>query len=279
MPTPLPQADGRKRPSLAAFPIRTASDYRARLSDAFGLSAPAVEARYPASGHPTPALAWAAVLADRSFACTTLAAGRTMAAHAAGLALNGYEFNDPHAPVLAGLPSGPAFPFGAARGFEMPYLFSSLPTERPPTETQRALSDRVVDYWTRFADTGDPNAPDAPLWPVLHASAPPSTSVQSPAHGPGGIRPADPHAEHNCSSWDRQPRRPSPVTGARACAPGQWVMRPGNLGAVGDAPREPRGAPTPHTWRTGAVFSQRSVRWPASCPAGSSWSTPSRRRP
>ncbi|MER5931780.1 carboxylesterase family protein [Streptomyces sp. NPDC002054] len=184
--------------SLAAFPIRTENDYRARLVDAFGPAAPAVEAQYPAAHHPTPALAWAAVLTDRSLTCTTLAAGRTIAAHAPGLPLYGYEFSDPDAPVLAGLPANPGFPYGAAHGFEMPFLFSSLPTERPLTGAQRALSDRMVDYWTNFARTGNPNTPNAPLWPLLHPQ-----SVQSLAPGPGGIHPVDAYSAHHCSFWDR----------------------------------------------------------------------------
>lgn len=157
--------------SLAAFPIRTEDDYRARLVEAFGPAAPAVEARYPAAGHPTPALAWAAVLTDRSLACTTLAADRAIAARAPGLPLYGYEFSDADAPVLAGLPGNPGFPYGAAHGFEMPFLFPSLLTEQPLTEAQRALSDRMVGYWTAFARTGDPNTADAPRWPVLRPSA------------------------------------------------------------------------------------------------------------
>ncbi|MFD0431849.1 carboxylesterase family protein [Streptomyces zhihengii] len=64
--------------------------------------------------------------------------------------------------VLAGLPSNPGFPYGAAHGFEMPYLFSALPTERPLSDARRALSDRMVDYWTAFARTGSPNAPGLP---------------------------------------------------------------------------------------------------------------------
>ncbi|WP_405527335.1 carboxylesterase family protein [Streptomyces avidinii] len=192
--------------SLAAFPIRTESDYRARLVDAFGPAAPAVEAQYPAAHHPTPALAWAAVLTDRSFSCTTLAAGRAIAARAPGLPLYGYEFSDPDAPVLSGLPANPGFPYGAAHGFEMPFLFSSLPTERPLTDAQRALSDRMVGYWTNFARTGNPNSSDAPLWPPLHTSSPLAGSVQSLAPGPGGIRPVDAHSAHHCSFWDRLSR-------------------------------------------------------------------------
>lgn len=192
--------------SLAAFPIRTESDYRARLVDAFGSAAPAVEAAYPAADHPTPALAWAAVLTDRSLTCTTLAAGRAIAAHAPRLPLYGYEFDDPDAPVLTGLPTNPDFPYGAAHGFEMPFLFSAFPTERPLTDAQRALADRMVDYWTSFAHTGDPNTPGAPPWPVLRASSPLAWPVQSLAPGPGGIRPVDAYAAHHCSLWDRLPR-------------------------------------------------------------------------
>ncbi|MFJ6718674.1 MULTISPECIES: carboxylesterase/lipase family protein [unclassified Streptomyces] len=188
--------------SLAAFPIRTENDYRTRLEDAFGLAAPAVEARYPAAHHPTPALAWAAVLTDRSFTCTTLAAGRAMAAHAPGLPVRAYEFSDPDAPVLAGLPANRGFPYGAAHGFEMPFLFSSFPTERPLTDAQRALSDRMIDYWANFARTGNPNAPDAPLWPAFRPSPALAQPVQSLAPGPGGIHPVDVGAAHHCSFWD-----------------------------------------------------------------------------
>ncbi|MFG2342222.1 carboxylesterase/lipase family protein [Streptomyces yangpuensis] len=189
--------------SLAAFPIRTEDDYRARLVEAFGSAAPAVEAQYPAAHHPSPALAWAAVLTDRSFTCTTLAAARAIAAHAPGLPLHGYEFNDPDAPALAGLPANPGFPYGAAHGFEMPFLFASFPTERPLNDGERALSDRMVGYWTNFARTGDPNTPGAPLWPALRASSAHAPSVQSLAPGPGGIHPVDAWSAHACSFWDR----------------------------------------------------------------------------
>ncbi|MDX3096193.1 carboxylesterase family protein [Streptomyces sp. ME19-03-3] len=192
--------------SLAAFPIRTEDDYRARLVEAFGPAAPAVETRYPAADHPTPALAWAAALTDRSLTCTTLAAGRAIAAHAPRSPLYGYQFNDPDAPVLAGLPANPGFPYGAAHGFEMPYLFSAFPTERPLTDAQRALSDRMVDYWAAFARTGDPNSPGAPFWPALRPSSPMARSVQSLAPGPGGIHPVDTRAAHHCAFWDRLPR-------------------------------------------------------------------------
>lgn len=189
--------------TLAAFPIRTESDYRARLVDAFGSEAAAVEARYPAARHGSPALAWAAALTDRSFTCTTLAAGRAIAAHAPDLPVYAYEFNDAGAPVLAGLPANPGFPYGAAHGFEMPFLFPSFPTETPLTGEQSALSGRMVGYWTDFARTGNPNTVGAPRWPRLRPTSPSGPSVQSLAPGPGGIRPVDAYSAHGCSLWDR----------------------------------------------------------------------------
>ncbi|MGW7059579.1 carboxylesterase/lipase family protein [Streptomyces sp. NPDC054904] len=188
--------------TLAMFPLRTEDDYRARLVDAFGKAAPAVEARYPASQHPTPAIAWAAVLTDRSLTCTTLEAGRAIAARAPGLPLYGYEFSDPDAPVLAGLPTNPDFSYGAAHGFEMPFLFSSLPTERPLTDAQRALADRMVDYWTRFARTGDPNSSGAPRWSPLRPGSQAAWPVQSLAPGPGAVRPVDAYSAHHCALWN-----------------------------------------------------------------------------
>ncbi|MFD8686241.1 carboxylesterase/lipase family protein [Streptomyces sp. NPDC059651] len=187
--------------SLAAYPIRTEEDYRARLDDAFGPAAADVAARYPAAGYPTPALAWSAALTDRSLACTTLEAGREIATKAPRLPLYGYEFDDPGAPVLTGLPAHPDLPYGSAHGFELPYLFSSVPTERSLTDAQRVLSDRMIGYWSSFARTGNPNTPGAPRWPALGTTGP----VLSLAPGPGAIRPGDTYEAHHCAFWNGVP--------------------------------------------------------------------------
>ncbi|MGK5731582.1 carboxylesterase/lipase family protein [Streptomyces sp. URMC 124] len=183
--------------TLAQYPLRDARDYRARLRTSFGGAAGAVEAEYPLSAYPTPALAWAAVTTDSAWACTTLRADRALARHVPTYA---YEFADRNAPVLDGLPDVPGFPYGAAHGFELAYLFGSTPTKQPLTGRQRALADRMTGYWTRFALTGDPNHPGAPRWPAFRSGAP---SVQSLAPGRGGVRPSDGGAGHHCAFWDR----------------------------------------------------------------------------
>ncbi|EME98621.1 carboxylesterase family protein [Streptomyces mobaraensis NBRC 13819 = DSM 40847] len=176
--------------SFAAYPVRDERDYRARLRDAFGDAAAAVERRYPARGFPTPALAWAAVLTDRSWTCTTLRADRLLAAR---VPVYGYEFADRSAPNLFGLPTVPEVPYGAAHGFELPYLFDA---RAPFTAGQRALSARMTDAWTRFARTSVPG----PEWPGFGGPAP---RVLSLAPGAGGIRPVDAAAVHRCAFWER----------------------------------------------------------------------------
>lgn len=183
--------------SLTAYPLRTEEDYQARLSDAFGPAGAAVASRYPAARYPTPALAWSAALTDRSLTCTTLQAAREIATKAPRTPLYGYEFNDPDAPVLTGLPTHADLPYGAAHGFELPYLFSSVPTQQPLTEAQGTLSDRMIDYWASFAHTGNPNTPGAPHWPVLRTTGP----VLSLAPGPGAIRAYDAYDAHHCAFW------------------------------------------------------------------------------
>ncbi|MEU5192345.1 carboxylesterase family protein [Streptomyces klenkii] len=184
--------------NLGTYPLRDERDYRARLTESFGAAAGAVQAEYPLSKYPTPALAWAAVLTDNTFACSSDRVNKALAGRTPTYA---YEFADRDAPVLQGIPEVPGFPYGASHAFELPYLFDGFPLQKPLNEAQVALSDRMTDYWTRFARTGDPNAPGAPRWPVFRDRAP---LTQSLAPGADGIRPFDFGAAHHCGFWEKQ---------------------------------------------------------------------------
>ncbi|MET9604331.1 carboxylesterase family protein [Streptomyces sp. NPDC006512] len=186
--------------TLAAHPVADERTYRERLLASFGPSAPAVGAAYPAARYPTAALAWAAALSDASFTCPALRDGRALARH---VPTYGYRFDDRDAPNFLGLPEPVSFPYGAAHGFELPYLFGIVPLAPP----QQALSERMAEYWTRFARTGSPNgASSGPRWPRLPSvSSPGPASVLSLAPGPGGIRPVDATAAHHCALWDSLP--------------------------------------------------------------------------
>ncbi|MCD9143166.1 carboxylesterase/lipase family protein [Streptomyces albireticuli] len=182
----------------STHPIRDAREYRARLVRSFGMSAGAVEARYPLASYPSPGLAWGAVMSDVSFTCGALRADRALAARVPTYA---YLFADTNAPRLPELPAVEGYPYGAAHGFELPYLFP-MDTEPRFSPEQRALADRMTGYWTRFAASGDPNSPGAPGWPRFGGAA----TVLSLAPGAGGIKPVDAAAAHHCAFWDRLAR-------------------------------------------------------------------------
>ncbi|MEU9030397.1 carboxylesterase family protein [Streptomyces sp. NPDC048383] len=184
---------------LPSYPVPDERAYRERLVRSFGASAPAVGAAYPANRYPTAALAWAGLLSDASFTCPALRDSGALARH---VPTYGYRFSDRDAPVFVPLPQSPEFPFGATHGFELPYLFRVVDLAPP----QRALSERMTEYWTRFARTGSPNGPNAPAWPPLTAAPSPApASVLSLAAGADGIRTVDARAEHHCALWDSLP--------------------------------------------------------------------------
>ena len=54
---------------------------------------------------------------------------------------------------------------------DIEYVFGALDT-RPGAEWRpedRKLSEQMMDYWTNFAKTGDPNGPGLPVWPKFGA--------------------------------------------------------------------------------------------------------------
>jgi para-nitrobenzyl esterase len=177
-------------PALAAGLVIDQAKYDSLLADSFGAHADAVRAAYPASAYPSPALAWATVLTDAAWSCTTLEADRALAAKAPTY---GFEFADPDAPNAQRIPTVDGFPFGAAHGTEMSYLFP-FPGVRFTAEQQK-LSAAMVDAWTRFARDGDPG------WPRF---TPDDPYVQSLA--PGAIERVDLATEHHCAVWQRAGR-------------------------------------------------------------------------
>ena len=122
--------------------------------------AKAIVREYPV--HPTTdgGPVFGAVIGDANFACPT---ARTDALLAAQVPTWRYEFADEHAPPLT---SGtPPFPLGAPHASELPYLFDLGGRPRDLTAAQHRLADTMIDYWTRFARTTDPNGPSSPYWP------------------------------------------------------------------------------------------------------------------
>ncbi|MEU7744020.1 carboxylesterase family protein [Nonomuraea sp. NPDC049158] len=167
----------------ATFPPLEENDYRGLLNAAFGDKADLVAERYPVGA--SPRQAWGSVITDRGYACPNRRNDRELARW---VPVYGYEFADREAPLPFELPQPPDFPLGAFHASELAYLhdLTGKVTLRPD---QRRLSDTMIRYWTRFAAEGRPAA----SWP----SVPLVQSLE-----PGGVRPADLNARHNCDFWD-----------------------------------------------------------------------------
>ncbi|WP_176993915.1 carboxylesterase/lipase family protein [Nonomuraea jiangxiensis] len=198
-PVPLVQGNARDemRPFVAVQfdaqgrPV-TAQQYPEILASLFGDRAQAVLDRYPADGYPSPSLALAGVLTDwggKLGACSQLPANDAAARRAPVYA---YEFAESSGQQIVG------FPLGAAHAAELPYLMDGPGSPPAFSPEQRELSRDMIAYWTRFAATGDPNAPGLPRWAAYH----PGGTVLSLASGPHGVRPVDFVSGHHCAFWN-----------------------------------------------------------------------------
>ena len=88
---------------------------------------------------------------------------------------------------------------GAAHAMELPYLFRLGGYDFPMPQTQQRLSNQMIDYWTAFARTGNPNGPDRPHW-----SPTSSQTINGLSLAPtdqGGIPPVNLRTEHHCALW------------------------------------------------------------------------------
>lgn len=75
-----------------------------------------------------------------------------------------YQFD--HRPIFSGLPSWVV----ADHGHEIPYVMGEPLLDRLPdiwTDKERKVSAMLMEYWTNFAKTGNPNGPSLPTWPVF----------------------------------------------------------------------------------------------------------------
>lgn len=194
---PVPMMVGTTRDEMRPFiagvtKMQTITEqrYHELLRNSFGNDAHQVEEHYPLADYSSPAMAWAAVTNDVSWACNTLEQDQLLARRTPVYA---YEFADRTAPNVNGI-EVPDMTMGAAHASDLPYLFD-LGGQNILNPSQQKLAHTMIDYWTRFAHHSDPNSAQAPRWPRFSPNGAVLRLDQD------SVKPAPVAADHQCRFW------------------------------------------------------------------------------
>ena len=183
---------------LATGTPLTADRYPAAITGTLGVNAATrdlILAEYPLGNYENPSFAFAALVTDVVYACSSRKAIRQMVNH---VPVYAYEFSDPNAPQTFLAPV--SFPYGAAHASELNYLFRlrpSIPDPVPLNPEQRLLSQAMIKYWTGFARNGDPNSAQTPHWPAYDIATDQRQALTTPAPYTQSSFAVD----HHCAFW------------------------------------------------------------------------------
>ncbi|PKL70878.1 MAG: carboxylesterase family protein [Methanomicrobiales archaeon HGW-Methanomicrobiales-1] len=136
--------------TLAADANMTVPAYRTYIQNRFGQDAPAVLAKYPANSTAEVQIQLEQIMTDYDFTDAV----KFVAGSNAELNPDTYRYQ--YSYVL------PGQPYGAFHGSETMLLFKVPIPENP---TNDVVGDNLIDLWTRFAKTGDPNGGMNVTWP------------------------------------------------------------------------------------------------------------------
>lgn len=173
-------------------PYLTAQQYTDQITATYGPAAAQVLARYPLADYPSPYLAMSALLTDSTFACHTYWTANVFAGQVPTYV---YEFDDPNSPTLYGA-QVPGVDMANAHSAELAYLYDFTMGDRPLTDIQISLGDRMKRYWAAFARSGAPGVVGQTPWPP---AGPRHTLLTL---DPQGDRTSTAFAaEHQCAFW------------------------------------------------------------------------------
>jgi para-nitrobenzyl esterase len=134
--------------TLSADANMSVAEYQAFLASRFGSDAGAVFARYPANSTAEVQLQLAQIMENMDFIDSV----KFSAGSASDISPDTYMYR--YSYIIPGQPEG------AFHGSELMLLFSV-----PGVPVDPAVAGNVVDLWTRFAKTGDPNGGTTITWP------------------------------------------------------------------------------------------------------------------
>ncbi|WP_027135411.1 carboxylesterase/lipase family protein [Geminicoccus roseus] len=177
----------------------TAENYAEHLQAVYGDKAEQVLAQYPLDRFSSAPAALGTVMSDFTPSnglnnCIYLQTGKLLRTK---VEVYEYVFGDQDAPPVT---PDPGFEMGAVHSSELPYQFPHFsntaavdgPDLAPGSE---ALAGQMMAYWTSFARTGTPSAPEGPDWPVFTADD------RVMRFEPGKVGLFDAGAAHHCAFW------------------------------------------------------------------------------
>ena len=127
---------------------------------ALGKTVDQINAQYPRANYLVASDVYDAVYTDAGLACPGRAAAQLLSTR---VPTYSYEFNDRNAPMYL-LPPATRARWGAYHAAELQYLFPTAPASVTYTADQETLKTQMVNYWTQFAKTSNPNG-TGPTWP------------------------------------------------------------------------------------------------------------------
>ena len=140
--------------------IATEADYESAVAAILPTHTSDALALYPAASYATPKAAYNALITDLLFTCATRAQIQSLTSHGT----RSYEYL-----FTRVTPFGRTAGLGAYHSSELPFVFGTLSAVSGMTAADRAFSDQVMGFWTRFAATGDPSGTGA-VWPQRTAA-------------------------------------------------------------------------------------------------------------
>ncbi|MBC7908217.1 MAG: carboxylesterase family protein [Rhodospirillaceae bacterium] len=183
--------------------VINAGNYSAHLESEYGKDkVDDVLAEYPLENYSSPPVALAAATSDFTLKnglnnCIYLQGGKSLAKH---VDVYEYVFADANAPPVT---EDPGFEMGAVHSAELPYQFphfsNTTKLDGPDlAPASQRLADQMMAYWTSFAKTGKPSAPNSPHWNKFTAD---KMVLQ---FEPGKVGYFDASDQHKCGFWKKQ---------------------------------------------------------------------------
>ena len=171
------------------------TQYEAVVRSEFGVDAPAVLSLYPATAFPSPKDALSQLTGDAEYVCEA----RRVARLVSQARVDVYFYSFEHA--IDAVTPGRAF-----HGLESNLLFGNnfgAPSNHVLTAADLALFRAMSGYWTRLAETGNPNSPDeAVRWPLFRVDRYPILSDRYLVLD-DIVSAANRLRDRQCTFWDR----------------------------------------------------------------------------